>query len=209
VAFALQAAPLGTVDAVLSASKHVGDAPYGVANADDIYGLAASALLAGHLRGERPTDALVGFRLADAMVGRSPVTRGICSVSDDGRLLGVDERRAVTPLDNGDFRSDDGRQPELISPDARVSMNLWGFTPAFHQTLQAAMDAATGASEEAEVLLPEVVAQSLATTTFTVLPASGRCIGVTHPDDLALVQAEIDHQIGHGERPAKLWTLDP
>ena len=209
VAFALQAAPLGTVDAVLSASKYVGDAPYGVANADDIYGLAATALLAGHLRGERPTDALVGFRLADAMVGRSPVTRGICSVSDDGRLLGVDERRAVTPLDNGDFRSDDGRQPELISPDARVSMNLWGFTPAFHQTLQAAMDAATGASEEAEVLLPEVVAQSLATTTFTVLPASGRCIGVTHPDDLALVQAEIDHQIGHGERPAKLWTLDP
>ena len=88
-------------------------------------------------------------------------------------------------------------------------MNLWGFTPAFHQTLQAAMDAATGASEEAEVLLPEVVAQSLATTTFTVLPASGRCIGVTHPDDLALVQAEIDHQIGHGVRPAKLWKLDP
>ena len=103
VAFALQAAPLGTVDAVLSASKHVGDAPYGVANADDIYGLAGLPLLAGHLRGERPTNALVGFRLADAMVGRSPVTRGICSVSDDGRLLGVDERRAVTPLDNGDF----------------------------------------------------------------------------------------------------------
>ena len=37
-------------------------------------------------------------------------------------------------------------------------MNLWGFTPAFHQTLQAAMDAATDASEESEVLLPEVVA---------------------------------------------------
>ena len=199
VAFALQAAPLGTVDAVLSASEHVGDAPYGVGNADDIYGLAATGLLADHLRGERPTDALVGFRLADAMVGRSPVTRGICSVSEDGRLLGVDERRLVTPLDDGNFRSGDGRQPELISPDARVSMNLWG---------RVAMDSATGASEEAEVLLPEVVAQSLATTTFSVLPASGRCIGVTHPDDLALVQAEVDHQIGHGERPAKLWTRD-
>ena len=37
-------------------------------------------------------------------------------------------------------------------------MNLWGFTPAFHQRLQAAMAAATDASEEAEVLLPEVVA---------------------------------------------------
>jgi hypothetical protein len=207
VAFASQAAPLGTVDAVLSASDYVGDAPYGVGNADDIYGPAPTELLARHLRAASPTNALVGFRLADATVGSSPVTRGICQVADDGTLVRVDERRLVTPIDGGGFSSADGREPELLSPDARVSMNLWGFTPSFHQTLRAAMDAATGASEDAEVLLPEVVAQSLATTTFSVLPASGRCIGVTHPDDLALVQAEINHQIGHGERPAALWSL--
>jgi hypothetical protein len=85
-------------------------------------------------------------------------------------------------------------------------MNLWGFTPAFHQVLRAAMDAATDASEESEVLLPEVVADSLDTTSFTVLPATGRCIGVTHPDDLALVQAELNRQVAAGERPAGLWT---
>src|SRR6202000_378841 len=38
VRFATQPAPLGTVHAVLSASDHVGDSPYGVGNADDIYG---------------------------------------------------------------------------------------------------------------------------------------------------------------------------
>jgi hypothetical protein len=212
VAFAWQAAPLGTVDAVLAASAYVGDTPYGVGNADDIYGLAATELLARHLRQAQPTNALVGYQMADAMVGRSPVTRGICRVDGDGRLVGLDERRLVTPLDSGDgrrggdFSSADGRQPEIIPADARVSMNLWGFTPAFHQSLRAAMDAATEASEEAEVLLPEVVAQSLSTTTFSVLPASGRCIGVTHPDDLALVQAEVNQQIGHGDRPAALWT---
>jgi hypothetical protein len=85
-------------------------------------------------------------------------------------------------------------------------MNLWGFTPAFHGALQAAMDAATDASEEAEVLLPEVVAHSLASYPFTVLPATGRCIGVTHPDDLALVQAELARQVGQGARPAALWA---
>ncbi len=206
VAFALQKAPLGTVDAVLAASPHVGDTPYGVGNADDVYGPAATGLLAGHLGGRRPTDALVGFRLADAVIGRSPVTRGICRVSTDGQLLGVDERRLVTATGDGGFRSADGRQPEALSPDARVSMNLWGFTPSFHQRLRTAMDAATGASVEAEVLLPEVVAQSLGTTTFAVLPASGRCIGVTHPDDLGLVQAELSRQIGRGERPATLWS---
>ena len=43
VRFATQPAPLGTVHAVLSASDHVGDAPYGVGNADDIYGQARPA----------------------------------------------------------------------------------------------------------------------------------------------------------------------
>jgi hypothetical protein len=206
VRFALQPAPLGTVHAVLCASEYVGEAPYGVCNADDVYGTSGCAMLAAHLTGGDGTNALVGYRLADAIVGFSPVTRGICRVDDDGHLLGVDERRQVRATHDGGFVSEDGREPAILSSDARVSMNLWGFTPAFHRTLQAAMDAATDASEEAEVLLPEVVASSLEESAFTVLPASGRCVGVTHPDDLALVQAEINRQVGRGERPASLWT---
>jgi hypothetical protein len=205
VRFALQPKPLGTVNAVLAASDHVGDAPYGVGNADDIYGQPGCTLLAEHLS-SATTNALVGYRLANAVVGSSPVTRGICQVADDGRLLGVDERRQVTATADGGFVSSDGREPATLSPDVRVSMNLWGFTPDFHKTLQAAMEAATDASEEAEVLLPEVVAHSLGDHTFTVLKADGRCIGVTHPDDLALVQADLNRQVGLGERPARLWT---
>jgi MobA-like NTP transferase domain len=206
VRFAMQPAPLGTVHAVLSASDHVGDTPYGVGNADDIYGQAACAQLVTHLRTHGDSNALVGYRLSDAVVGNSPVTRGICSVADDGTLIGVDERRQVTRTPEGGFVSGDGREPATLSPDARVSMNLWGFTPAFHKTLQAAMHAAVDASEEAEVLLPEVVGASLATSSFRVLPAQGRCIGVTHPDDLKLVQAELNRQVAAGERPARLWA---
>jgi len=205
VRFATQPAPLGTVHAVLSASEHVGDRPYGVGNADDVYGRAGCALLASHLRGEDATNALVGYRLADAVIGFSPVTRGICRVGDDGLLEGVDERRKVSARPEGGFASADGREPSELSPDARVSMNLWGFTPDFHRILQTAMDAATGASEESEVLLPEVVADSLGRADFTVLPAEGRCVGVTHPDDLPLVQAELNRQVAAGERPAGLW----
>jgi len=176
-----------------------------VGNADDIYGRDACAMLAGHLRAGSGANALVGYRLADAVIGFSPVTRGICRVGSDGMLLGVDERRQVTARPEGGFAAGDGREPATLSPDARVSMNLWGFTPEFHKTLQAAMDAATDASEESEVLLPEVVAQSLATNSFAVLPAGGRCVGVTHPDDLSLVQAELNRQVAAGERPAGLW----
>jgi len=206
VRFASQPAPLGTVHAVLSASDHVGDSPYGVGNADDIYGQAACAQLVTHLEADPDANALVGYRLDDAVVGTSPVTRGICRVADDGTLLGVDERRQVTRTPEGGFVAGDGREPAELSGDSRVSMNLWGFTPAFHKVLQTAMDAASGASEESEVLLPEVVGESLVTSSFTVLPALGRCIGVTHPDDLSLVQAELNRQVAAGERPARLWA---
>jgi hypothetical protein len=206
VRFATQPTPRGTVDAVLSASDHVGTGPYGVGNADDIYGQAACAQLVDHLRAHANANALVGYRLQDAVIGTSPVTRGICQVAPDGTLRGVDERRQVTRTPDGGFVSADGREPAQLAPDARVSMNLWGFTPTFHKALQAAMDAAVDASEEAEVLLPEVVAESLATSSFTVLPAQGRCIGVTHPDDLSLVQAELNRQVAAGERPVKLWS---
>ncbi len=205
VRFALQPSPLGTVHAVLCASEHVSDTPYGVGNADDVYGRAACALLAEHLRTHGGTSALVGYRLADAVVGFSPVTRGVCRVTDDGRLAGVDERRQVRATPDGGFEADDGREPTLLSPDVRVSMNLWGFTPAFHAILNQAMEAATDASEESEVLLPEVVARSLTSSRFDVLPAHGRCVGVTHPDDLSLVQDELNRQVAAGERAARLW----
>jgi hypothetical protein len=205
VHFATQPVPRGTVDAVLSAAGMVGDAPYAVGNGDDVYGRDGCAQLLEHLRGHGDANALVGYRLADAVIGFSPVTRGICRVGDDGRLLGVDERRQVTSLPGGRFVAGDGLEPKELPGDVRVSMNLWGFTPAFHQILRDAMDAAGEASEEAEVLLPEVVAQSLGTSSFTVLPAAGRCIGVTHPDDLSLVQAELNRQVAAGERPAGLW----
>ncbi len=206
VRFADQPAPLGTVHAVLCASEHVSGSPFAVGNADDVYGQSACSLLAGHLRANGDTNALVGYRLADAVIGPSPVTRGVCTVGDDGMLMGVDERRQVRPSADGGFEVGDGREPARLSPDERVSMNLWGFTPAFHRTLQAAMDAAVDASEESEVLLPEVVAQSLATTRFAVLPAAGRCVGVTHADDLSLVQDELNRQVAAGERSARLWA---
>ncbi len=208
VRFATQEVPLGTVHAVLSASDHLGGAPFGVANADDLYGQAALTALAGHLSAPGAGSALVGFALRDAIVGDSPVTRGVCEVDGSGRLASVTERRQVRALGGDRFTTGDGVEPAELPGDTVVSMNLWGFDAAMLAVLRRAMDAAE-ASVEAEVLLPEVVGRQLAGGTdavsFTVLAAGGRCIGVTHPDDLELVQADLAGQIGRGERPAALW----
>jgi hypothetical protein len=215
VRFAEQEAALGTVHAVLAAVDRLErGAPFGVANADDLYGEPGLRLLAAHLAGPGATNALVGYRLRQAVVGDAPVTRGLCEVDDAGMLRSVVERRQVSAIGDGRFVAKDGGSPSELDGDALVSMNLWGFDPEMPAVLAAAMDEARHASEEAEVLLPEAVDRILqgwrpggiTPSPFRVLPASGRCLGVTHPDDLALVQTELATEVGRGERPALLWA---
>lgn len=214
VAFALQEVPRGTVDAVLAAEEHVGPhASFGVANADDVYGQGGLARLASHVAAAGDEHALVAYRLRDSLIGREPVTRGICEVGPDGMLRAVDERRKVTPRADGTIVAGDDREPAELDPEAPVSVNLWGFRPTIWAVFEEAM-AQAGTDPAAEVLLPEVVGELLAggrhsgagPQRFAVLDAPGRCIGVTHPGDLALVQADLARQVGKGERPAQLWS---
>ena len=212
VEFALQETPRGTVDAVLAAAHLLDEgSPFGVANADDLPGETGFSLLAEHLTSPGATNATVCYRLRDSLLGDAPVTRGLCHVDGDGMLVAVDERRRVTPLPDGRVVSRDGGVPEELDPGQLVSVNLWGFQPDLLELLRTAI-ASSGGNEE--VLLPEVVDQLLATrrtgaarsTAVRVLRAPGRCIGVTHPGDVALVQAELACEIGQGDRPAQLWT---
>ncbi len=216
VRFAEQAAPLGTVHAVLAAEEHLAEgAAFGVANADDLYGAGALALLAGRLGDPGAANTVVAFRLRNAVIGDSPVTRGVCQVDGGGRLTAIEERRQVFSVADGRFLAKDGLEPSELDGDTLVSMNLWGFGPAMRVTFGAAMDEAEHASEDAEVLLPEVVGRVLRgerpggvpePPPFSVLAAPGRCIGVTHPEDLALVRGEVAREVGVGGRPAHPWA---
>jgi hypothetical protein len=216
VRFAHQETPLGTVHAVLAAEEHLAEGvAFGVANADDLYGADALALLAPRLAEPAGANTVVAFRLRNAVVGDSPVTRGVCRVDEGGRLTSIDERRKVVAVGGGRFRSEDGLEPSELDGDALVSMNLWGFGPAIRVAFRAAMDEAEHASADAEVLLPDVVGRVLRgerpggvpePPPFRVLAAPGRCIGVTHPEDLALVRADVAREVGGGDRPAHPWA---
>ena len=160
VSFAVQDRPLGTVHAVLAARGEADPtSPFGVANADDLYGRAALRILAAHLTSEG-SNCLVGFRLDRALVGADPVTRGICDVAD-GQLVSIAERRQVT-ASKGTFSSADGLSPSQLDPTSLVSMNLWGFAAPMWEVLDQAMRSTQDASEDAEVLLPELIGQIVA-----------------------------------------------
>jgi CTP:molybdopterin cytidylyltransferase MocA len=206
VQFALQAAPRGTVDAVLAALEAMEQVErFGVANADDLYGTAALEALAGHLQHHDTDHALVGFKLARATIGKAPVTRGVCRSSADGRLDHIDERRGVVAREDGTYGTGDHRQPEVLAADTLVSMNLWGFQASVRRHLADAVSCTTGE----EVLLPDLVARLIGShpgERFRLIPTDARCVGVTHPEDLSLVQADVLAQIDAGERTAGLWA---
>ena len=199
-----RAKPLGTAHALVAAAPVLGDGPFGVANADDLYGPSAFKLLADHLAGGGG-HALVAYRLANTLLGDRPVNRALCQIDTDGRLTGVVEG-AVQVGDGGGLAWRPIGAPESdvrpMTGDEPVSMNLWGFTPEILPVLRAAFDdfAAGGRIAAGEELfLPNVVGEHLAgrggetggALDVRVLVSDGRCLGVTHPDDVPLLQATL------------------
>jgi hypothetical protein len=223
VGFADQEVALGTAHAVLCARPLIGDRPFAVVNADDVYGADAFALLSGHLLADNDEHALVGFALRDSVSTADPVTRGICEASPDGLLVRITERKLVTRAPDGTFFSDDGRAPRDLDPAGPVSMNLWGLRSSIWPVLEAAVlavhryvDPKTGvllAAPESteEVLLPEVVGTMIAApgagsgTNVRVLPGTGPCVGVTHAADLPVVRSQLAGMVARGERAESPW----
>ncbi len=200
VSFAFQEKLRGTVDAVLAAEDFVNHAvPFGISNADDLYGLDALMKLGGHLSNS-PDCCMVAFQLENSLIGDLPVSRGTCQVLN-GRLTHVVERRNVHFTPDG-LEADDGLHPRFLSPEALVSMNLWGFQsniwPLLHREVEEHDFEASP-----EVLLPTFVEGIMERDglVFSVLETSSRCIGVTHAEDLPLAQFLVREEIKSGMRP--------
>ena len=190
-----RAKPLGTAHALVAAAPAIGDGPFGVANADDLYGPAAFSLLAGHLAGGGG-HALVGYHLANTLLGDRPVNRALCQVGPGGRLVGVVEGAVHVGDGELTWRPVGASEDEalVMKGDEPVSMNLWGFTPDIVPVLTgafAAFEAGGGIAAGEELFLPNVVGQHLGPPDgldVTVLVSDDRCLGVTHPDDVPLLQ---------------------
>lgn len=188
----------GTAQAVASV-RPVVSGPFGVANADDLYGRQAIEVLGQGLAAlQRAEHLLVGYRLANTVITEAPVTRGICQVAGDQSLVRVIEHSVTRVGDSFGGRpvGSDPSSERPISGDEPVSMNLWGFEESIFEHLEAALEAfdpATAHHEPGkppEVLLPTVVAGTLerGEATVRVTQVDARCIGITHPDDLPLVR---------------------
>ena len=200
VSFSVQTRLRGTGEATLAAEDNLDlSKPFGISNADDLYGRAAFILL-GERLATSPNNCLVGFELDRALVGDLPVSRGTCMV-EEGRLTEIVERRNVHATLEG-YDADDGLEPASLSPLTTVSMNLWGFQPSIIPLMHKVL-AHHDFDSDTELQLSTFVGQVLETTdyVFEVLPTRSRCIGITHAKNLPVAQLLVRLEIESGHRP--------
>ena len=201
--------PWGTAHATRAARTAVSE-PFAVINADDFYGRDAFAKLGAFLSEAKPMHfSMVGYRLDLTLSENGSVARGICDVAGDGTLRGVTEMTKLIRAGDVAENREVPESPVAVPLDARVSMNLWGFTPELFDELERLFPewlAANGALPKSEWYIPFVVDELIhaGRADCRVLPTDSRWFGVTYREDKPFVMAEIAKLVAAGEYPGNL-----
>lgn len=205
-----RAKPWGTSHAVLAGGRGLGE-PFGVVNADDLYGPAAFAALAAFLRAPQSPDthAIIGFPVRDTLTEHGAVNRGVCRVTGAGWLDRIREVRGIEPQGDGAAYRDEDGGVHVLPGDTPVSMNMWGFAPSMVAELErrfATFLERHGADASAEYVLPGAVEDMVREGVARVRVITGpfRWWGVTYPADRAVVARAIEQLIKGGVYPARL-----
>lgn len=190
--------PWGTGHAVLSCLPVV-DGPFAVINADDYYGREAFRLIYDYLISHQDNDkyqyAMVGYYLKNTLTENGYVARGICAVSEEGKLTGITERTRIEKHADGPAFTEDGGNTWVSLPeDTIVSMNMWGFSASLLVELKERfanfLERNLAKNPlKCEYFLPFVVDELLRENKaeVTVLKSSDRWYGVTYKEDKPLV----------------------
>lgn len=207
--------PWGTGHAVLCC-KDLIDAPFAVINADDYYGPSAFQTAYDclvHLEDdEKQRFMMIGYELHNTLTDNGHVSRGVCTVNAQGMLEDVLERTHIIKTCDGALYTEDGATYHLLPKDVLVSMNMWGFTPSFVDSLSqgfpAFLEKAMAENPlKAEYYLPSAVSELLArdAATVQVLPSRDRWYGVTYKEDKPVVTSALRRMAEEGLYPLPLW----
>lgn len=189
--------PFGTGHAVLCAKDAV-KGPFAIVNADDYYGSNAFKELYQHLVNAKAKEyAMVAYKLANTVSENGTVSRGVCKVSN-GYLSGIEE---VLKIDNKGNCVYEGKETTLPL-DTPVSMNLWGFTQDFFDTLEEGMDYFLKHADlsKDEYLVPRLVGEVIEKkdASVKVYLTSDKWSGITYREDLPGLKAAIKAYIDAG-----------
>ncbi|MBR3826414.1 MAG: nucleotidyltransferase [Alistipes sp.] len=203
--------PWGTNHAVMMAANVINE-PFAVINADDFYGREAYATISEYLQTLEGTEGrycMVGYQVNKTLSENGTVSRGVCTVDDEGNLRGMVERTQIERV-NGTILFHDGGADEPLAEDTPVSMNLFGFTPDYFRHSEAYFKeflAENIDNLKSEFYIPRMVNKLISegTATMRVLKTTSDWFGVTYKEDKPLLMAKLEELIERGLYPRNLW----
>ena len=187
--------PWGTGHALLSC-KGMLSGGFAVINADDYYGKdayrKAMSFLNSLEENSRDHYGLVGFSLGNTLSENGGVTRGLCSMDEQGALMSIVETKKILKTPNGAGVEQDGEMVHL-DPAIPVSMNMWAFTPDVLERMEARFVDFLSVELEnpkSEFLIPTEIGGMLSQGVHVqVLPTDSHWFGMTYAEDTPGVQA--------------------
>ncbi len=206
--------PWGTGHAVLCCRDVVKE-PFTVINADDYYGRDCFKLLADFLAQPQKDAtmhiAMAGYRLTNTLTENGYVSRGVCEVDENNRLLCLTERTHIELRDGvPQYTEDDGANWTTLPSDSVVSMNCWAFPAGtldyFEKQFCAFLDA-HGTQMKSEFYLPAVVDALVAQgrADVRVIPTEDKWYGMTYAADHDMVRGALAALAAEGMYPNPMW----
>lgn len=205
--------PWGTNHAVLM-GKSVINEPFAVINADDYYGQESFAILADFLRskeGRKNEYCMVGYRVSNTLSENGSVSRGVCETDAEGNLTGVVERTSIERKSDGKiYFQDENGQDVLLTENAPVSMNMWGFTPEYFDYVEEGFKrflSEKGGELKSEFYIPTLVDELIhkGVATCKVLDTPSKWFGVTYSEDRQTVVDKFAQLAKDGVYPRPLF----
>ena len=204
--------PWGTGHALLVA-KDVIQENFCVINADDFYGLEAFQSIYTFLTSNEINKnqfAMVGYPIENTLSDNGSVSRGQCFIDEKNNLEKIIERTSIVKKEDAILYQAENETEEVLPKNTLVSMNFWGFHPAFFDALEADFKsflAENSTNLKSEFFLPFVVDGLIQKkeAAVTVLSTNSKWMGVTYKEDKAIVVENMKGFIASNVYPAKLW----
>ena len=208
--------PWGTAHA-LYCCKGVVNEPFVVINSDDFYGSGAFSRLSKWIDETEFTTApykfaMAGYYLKNTLTDNGTVSRGVCEVNENGKLVDVVERTKIQRVNGVVSYTEDGEEWFELPEEAFASMNCWCFMPELIDEIEKYFIEflSTEVKEnplKSEFYIPLLVRDMLAAKkcTVDVIETDDKWFGVTYKEDKPDVVKSITALVNEGKYPEKLW----
>lgn len=198
--------PWGTGQAVLAAKK-VLKTPFVVINADDYYGKEGFKAVHEYLV-NGGQSCMAGFVLKNTLSDNGGVTRGICKMDGENNLTEVVETKNIVKTVSG--AEANGIRIDI---DSLVSMNMWGVTPDFLETLEVGFQEFFEKEVpenplKCEYLIPSFIGELLeqGKIAVKVLRTNDTWYGMTYKEDVVAVKESFKEMLNKGLYQADLFS---